>query len=158
MFMNETQINIDPVISALEDELKRLGKRKADLCSYLGISTQTYNNWRTRGLPSSRATDVANYFGWPVQKILSKNTSGLGSENLINEEHQFYGVSNFDEQTKKVVKFILNNHLKDIFQRMPIDEQVETVLDLYELFDDAAVQESAYTIKKATVLKMLNLA
>lgn len=138
---------------------RKVGMTQEGLSEASGVKQQTISKLE-RGASKGTVSLV------PIANALNVSPEWLDTgidaphldHDLIREEVSSYGAVAFKKQTKDVVKYILTTHMKDIFPKMTIDDQVETVFDLYELFDDAAVQDSAYTIKKATVLKMLNLA
>jgi len=69
----------DKLIAEIEKELTRRGWLKTDFCNHLNIGTQTYNNWRTRGVPARRVGDVADLFGWDINK-LRKGEIGIQEE------------------------------------------------------------------------------
>jgi hypothetical protein len=51
----------------LTRELRRRRKKLVQFAEGIGVSRQTLNNWRDRGIPSSRLHDCAAYLGRSVE-------------------------------------------------------------------------------------------
>ena len=62
-WINFLLMTIDPLVEAVEARIAHLGWKKNYFCEQLAISTQTYNNWRTRGIPQGRRYEVAKLLG-----------------------------------------------------------------------------------------------
>lgn len=62
----------NPLISKIEREIKTRGWTKTKFCELLGISSQTYNNWRKRDVPYRRIAEIANIFDWDINELLSQ--------------------------------------------------------------------------------------
>lgn len=63
-------MKVDPLILKIEQALEHREWSKSDFCQRLEISTQTYNHWRSRGVPSRRLADVAALLGWDAGQLL----------------------------------------------------------------------------------------
>lgn len=150
--MNTVHIR-DATILDIEDELEQRHQKKSDLCRYLKISTQTYNNWRRRGVPANRASDVARFFGWPVERIL-----GIGDEYStgpgVREEIAAYFN---DDQAMNAVIYILNNQMANIYDDLGKADQAKVVMSLFDLMKDTALRNSVKDIQKSTILKFLQI-
>lgn len=61
------------VWDTIDDELRRRKKSGAWLGQQLvpPASRQTINGWKERGVPSSRYEDIAKFFGWTVDRLLT---------------------------------------------------------------------------------------
>jgi hypothetical protein len=58
---------IDRVIA----EMNRLKLNNQDMAARLGITKFTWNNWKTRGIPASEHSSVAERLGWTLEKLVS---------------------------------------------------------------------------------------
>ena len=63
---------MDAVWTRIDEELSRRHSTWAWLARELGATDQVVNNWRRRGVPSSRYADVAHAFGWAIETLLSQ--------------------------------------------------------------------------------------
>jgi len=68
----------------LLEELARTGMTRAALGRRLGVSSQAFNNWLSRGFPRARTTDVAQRLGWSVDRL-------LGTSHRAEEPPAAYG-------------------------------------------------------------------
>ncbi|MFC1749557.1 helix-turn-helix domain-containing protein [Pseudomonadota bacterium] len=65
-------MKLNPLISKIERELKQRYWTKTEFCERLGVSSQTYNNWRTRDVPNRRIADIAEIFDWDLSDLIRK--------------------------------------------------------------------------------------
>lgn len=54
---------LHPTIQRLEKVLDENGRKKSWFCTAMRITTQNYNNWRTRGIPPAKILNAANVIG-----------------------------------------------------------------------------------------------
>lgn len=52
-------------------EIRRLRKNDAWLARRLGVSRTTVSGWKSRGVPASRHDDIAELFGWTMERLVS---------------------------------------------------------------------------------------
>jgi len=60
---------MNDLIKAIETEFKRMGMTKRDFCDLIEEEPQTYNNWRTRGIPSNKRAKIARAMGWDFEAL-----------------------------------------------------------------------------------------
>jgi len=60
---------IDALIKTIEAELDRLGLNKREFCERIQTEPQTYNNWRTRGVPSNKRSAIAKAMNWDFEAL-----------------------------------------------------------------------------------------
>lgn len=81
----------DTIIDEIERELINRGWKKKQFCTAMSISTQQYNNWRTRGVPSRRLNEVADFFKWNAVKL---HNGVVEPALIIAEETPTYSAEN----------------------------------------------------------------
>jgi len=82
---------IDPLFALLEPLILRKYDRRKGFYDAIGVSSQAFNNWRTRGIPASKIVDVATALGLdptalargraePANAVLDYRAKYLGSK------------------------------------------------------------------------------
>lgn len=79
------KMTIHPTIQRLENILEAKGWSKYRFCNDYGISTQAYNNWRTRGIPHKHLKKVARFLG-VYDDWLEDGVGSIDGEPLIIAE------------------------------------------------------------------------
>lgn len=73
----------DQLITAIERHLVDIDRPKSWLCTKLNVSTQTFNNWRTRGIPTRHLEAIAEVFEWNyTELVLGRITPTTGIVNI----------------------------------------------------------------------------
>jgi len=81
--------DIHPEIKALEKAIAARDWQKKDFYELIGISSQTYNNWRSRGVPAKRRADVAKVMGWDELAFLRGDIINQ-AQDLVHEQAATY--------------------------------------------------------------------
>ena len=64
------ELAMPTVWDTIAEEIHRLKKNDAWLARQLNVGRNTVNGWKSRGVPSSRHDEIAQLFGWTVDRLL----------------------------------------------------------------------------------------
>jgi len=101
---------LHPTIQRLEKALKDKGWKKNKFCGAVSISTQNYNNWRARGIPSAKMLKAANAVG--VTREWLEGNSTATTPYKINEPPKQYSIS--DDNIGNAIIFATTEVLKKL--------------------------------------------
>lgn len=125
MFMNTAH----KTILAFEYRLKVLGIVRVRFLESIGVGSQTYNNWRFRGIPANRMEDISTKIGMTHNQL----RSGEMVDNINNPELPISSES-LRTCTKKTQKIIDELIRLDTSSSLPnsVQSAIETMLSLVD--------------------------